>query len=66
MEEIRKTFSDAEMKAWKALIADKENNIVISPERLKTLLKIAYPNRYALYEAGWRAGYVVNGLPANG
>ncbi|WP_378952106.1 hypothetical protein [Mesorhizobium sp. ANAO-SY3R2] len=28
----------------------------------RTILAEAYPSLYALYSAGWRAGFMVNGL----
>lgn len=39
-------------------------HIVIPLLTPKEALRMAFPNRHALYSAGWRSGFTVNGMRA--
>jgi hypothetical protein len=42
------------------------SGLMMTPKRAREFLRRFQPNRYALYSAGWRSGFTVNGIPANG
>ena len=39
--------------------------VLASPSQIKVMIEVFRPSLFRLYEAGWRSGYTVNGVPAS-